>query len=169
MFEIYSKDNIIDDEKAKIINNILIDNICKREENKLRPRSDFIDDKKYNIWLNMLRTKKDYHTLLFYYNNEVVAFISYMYINDSICLSEVQIKEEYQGKHNILRYMLNHILDITDKTKYNSISATISNNKKSMQIFTHIGMKNTVKNWYVISTNDLIKWINKYGEVKITN
>lgn len=166
MFELYSKNNKIPDNIAKIIHEILIDNLINREENIGKERKDFTNDEIYNKWLNMLRNENDYYILVYYYNNEIVAFINYSYMNKGLCLCEVQIKREYQGKYNILRYMINHILNTTDRSKYNNVCGTIGNNQRSKDVFTHIGMKHTIGHFYEISVGDLEKWINKYGKVK---
>lgn len=161
MFEIFDKNNKISDEIAKKIYAFMIDNYCNRKEYLNRPRSDFDSEENYDRWLNMLRTFNDYYTLVYYQDNNPVAFISYSFMEKGLCLCEVQIKEEYQEKYNILRKMLEYILNITKSFKYNNICGGINNNQHSVDVFTHIGMKNTEKTWYEISVEDLMKWITK--------
>lgn len=93
-------------------------------------------------------------------NNEIVAFCAYMYVSKGLCLSEVQIKCEYQGKYDILRKLLKEVIEKCDKDKSKIICGTINpKNIKSINVFTHIGMKNTEGKWYEISYDDLIRWI----------
>ena len=160
MFEVYDKDNKISLDKAKEINNFMVDNYMSRKENMGRPRSDFYSDEKFNMWFNMLQNENDYYTLIYYLDNKAIAFISYAYMFKGLCLCEVQIREEYQNK-GLLRKMLSYIINNTDLSRYDNVCGSISNNLHSVDVFTHIGMKHSEKYWYEISLKDLIKWINK--------
>ena len=161
MYKIFDKKNIIPDEIADKIYSFMIDNYCNREEYKNRPRGDFDSKEKHDQWLNMLRTFDDYYTLVYYQDDIPVGFVSYNIIDRGLCLCEIQIKENYQGKYDILRKMLKATIAESSNYKYDNIVGGISNNKHSVDVFTHIGMVNTEKSIYEISLNDLLKWLNK--------
>ena len=102
-------------------------------------------------------------------SNEPVAFISYCIMEKGLCLSEVQIKKQFQGKHDILRKMLKQVIISTKNYKCDNVCCTIRNNQHSVDVFTHIGMKNTKDCWYEISIADLLKWIDKKHLMVIPN
>lgn len=166
MFELYDKNNNIPDKLAKEIYKFMIDNYCNRKEYFGRPRTDFETQEKYDMWLKMINNYDDYYILIYYYNGNAVAFTSYAFMEKGICLCEIQIKEDYQGKYDILRKMLKYIMNIDDCKKFNNVCGGINNNQRSVNVFTYIGMKNTEKNWYEISTCDLMKWVNKVSDNK---
>lgn len=148
MFELYSYNNKIKKDKYEIIYEFTLDNY--REINK-----DMEDSKvAHDVWVNTITNTKDYYILVYYIN-------SYMYIDKGLCLSEVQIRKQYQNK-GILKVLLKELINRCDKNRSNNICGTISfYNKKSIDIFTHIGMINTNNRWYEISCDNLLKWLNK--------
>ena len=80
----------------------------------------------------------------------------------SICLAEIQIIKEYQGKNDIFRKILQKFLEEIKNKNYKKISATIDkDNQKSRAVFSHIGMINTKDNWFETSLETLEKWLNK--------
>ena len=82
-----------------------------------------------------------------------------------LLISEVQIKEEYQGK-NVLSKLLNEFITKIDKNKYNKINAFInSKHIKSKNVFTHIGFINTNNNHYEITNDKLDNYIKKKTKV----
>lgn len=108
-------------------------------------------------WINMIRNTKDYYVLLCYENNLLIGFVNYMYQNDGLMLSEVQIREEYQNK-GLLKVLLREVIT---KNRCDNILCTIhKNNIKSQNVFTHVGFKLVKDTLYKISYDDLIKWIN---------
>jgi hypothetical protein len=85
-----------------------------------------------------------------------------MLIEDSVCLAEIQIIKEYQGKNNIFRKILQKFVEEIKNKNYKKISATIDkDNQKSRAVFSHVGMINTKNNWFEISIEPLEKWLNK--------
>ena len=54
----------------------------------------------------MIFTTKDYFIAVFYENKKIIGFISFMYDKKGLCLSEVQIKKEYQSANNNLKKMI---------------------------------------------------------------
>lgn len=123
---------------------------------------DNSDDEMYKEWLNVILNAKNYYFLNCYYQDEIIAFIAFMYIDIGLLLSEVQIKKEYQGKYDILRKMLKQVIDKSDKRLYSDVYGTISSkNLKSQNVFKHIGFENTKGILYKININTLMNWINR--------
>lgn len=155
MFELYNYENKMPKDKYNKIYKILINNFYKNN-------NEIIKDEKYNNWVNMILNTPNYYILIYSINNNIVGFISCIYIEEGLMLSEVQIKKQYQGKYDILRKMLKYICNICDKDKSKYVLGTINdNNEKSKQVFTYIGFKKEKGILYKISFNNLIKWINK--------
>ena len=155
MFEIYSYENKITIEKYKKIYKILTNNFYKNNE-------EIIKDEKYNNWVNVILNTPNYYIVTYTINNEIASFICYIYIDEGLMLSEVQIKKEYQGKFGILKKMLKYICEICDKDKSKYVLGTINDkNEKSKQVFTHIGFKKEKGILYKIPIENLIEWINK--------
>ena len=102
MFELYNYENKMPKDKYNKIYKILINNFYKNN-------NEIIKDEKYNNWVNMILNTPNYYILIYSINNNIVGFISYIYIEEGLMLSEVQIKKQYQGKYNILRKMLKYI------------------------------------------------------------
>lgn len=158
MFELYDNKNKITKNKYDVIYKFIIDNYLDRFKDKKRDEVDTIDA--YNNWVNMILNTQNYNILLYYKNNKIIGFIAFMYIDNYLCLSEVQFDINYKNK-GYLKDMLKEVIDRSDKSKYDKIYGNINkNNELSKNVFTHIGFKNPEKNRYEISYNDLLKWIN---------
>lgn len=152
-YKLYNRKNI-DNTYLNDMHNILVENY-----NKINNK-DNSSNEMYNEWVNMIRTTEDYNILICLDNNLLVGFVCYTYLDIGLMLSEIQIKKEYQGKHNILKNMLRNILVNTNNT-YSKVYATINNdNTKSKEVFTHIGFKNIKGILYEIDKTNLMKWTN---------
>lgn len=80
----------------------------------------------------MIFTTKDYFIAVFYENKKIIGFISFMYDKKGLCLSEVQIKKEYQSANNNLKNMIKVVLDNCNKEKSKNVYLTIKpRNEKS--------------------------------------
>ena len=156
IFEYYDYDNKIPMDKIDEMLKIII-----KFYNKFNKRNNSTEEV-YSPWINIVRNTKDYHVLLCYLDKELVGFINYMYQENGLMLSEIQIKDQFQGKNDILRKMIGEVLNISDKNKYSEILCTINpKNEKSKLIFTHIGFKNIEGILYKIDYNNLLNWVNK--------
>ena len=163
MYEIYNNlDNKITKNVYDVLYSIIIYNYFSRNKQLLLKKNEIDTKEAYNNWVNTICNTKGYNILVYYYENKIVGFISYMYNIKGLCLSEVQIKIEYQNKYNDLRSMLKILLREERVGNSIIICGTINpNNIKSISVFSHIGMVNTEKKWYEISGENLLKWINK--------
>ena len=159
MFELYGCNFKIPKIKYDEIYKIIIDNYYELNKDKYKTKEEMNKKEFYETWVNTILNTKDYYILIYYIKKDIVGFIAYTYINDCLCLCEVQIKKEYQNQ-NYLKTMLKEVIDKSDKKRYIFISGTINpKNDKSKQVFTHIGFKNTSNNTYKISYDNLMKWI----------
>lgn len=155
-YDFFNNDNLPKTEILLDMCQILVDNY-----NLINNTNDSVDNS-YDIWVNMIKNTKGYNMLLCFMNHELIGFICYMYMDDGLMLSEVQIKKEYQGRYNILRKMLQQLVNNTNKDLYSDIYGTISSkNKKSQLVFKHVGFENVRGILYKININDLTKWINR--------
>ncbi len=153
MFELYSIDNKIPKYKYDYIYNMIKDNYFD-----IRGRNN--DSKeKYNTWVNMILNTKDYYILLYVLNNKIIGFIAFMYHDNYLCLSEIQFDKEHKNT-GLLKNLLGEVIRISDKSKYDNIYVTISNNELSKDVFEHIGFKYVGGVRYEISYEDLNRWIN---------
>ena len=110
----------------------------------------------------MILNDSSYNIILYIIDDKIKGFICYIPIDNKLCLAEVQIIKEFQGKDNTLRKMIKKLIEEVKDKKFEIVSGTIDlDNEKSRGVFSHIGMINTRKNWFEISFTDLEKWANK--------
>ena len=165
MFEIYNSNNKIPENRYLEMNDILIkDYILRKGLEEYKKREKIFKEEGFEYWKSMILNDPNYNIILYLIDEKIVAFICYMLIEDSVCLAEIQIIKEYQGKNNIFRKILQKFLEEIKNKNYKKISATIDkDNQKSRAVFSHIGMINTKDNWFEISLETLEKWLNKSG------
>jgi|SRR5574344_1948820 len=162
MFNLYNEENKISDEVKKCIYKIIVNNFFLTYPDKLNNREKYDSIDSYNNWNKMIDETPNYYILTYSIDNEIVGFIAYRYMNNKLCLSEVQIVPEYQGVDNTLKKMLGKVIDVSNKTKYEKVCGTINpKNSKSINVFSHIGMINVDKLWYEISLDNLEKWLKR--------
>lgn len=163
MFEIYNAEKKINEKRYIEMHNILKKDFINRHGlEKYKKYSNSFEGEGFKRWVTMLQNTENYHIVLYVLDDEIAGFVCFLYMDNKLCLSEVQIKESFQGK-GILKKLLRKTLEISNKDRYNKICATIDNdNYKSQNVFKHIGMKNTQGKWYEITYDEFMKWINKY-------
>ena len=101
--EIYSYENKISLYKCNQMLDILVSfyNDLNGKENNTKEMRD--------TWINMVRNTKDYFILLFFKDSELLGFINYMYLDNDLMLSEIQISKYYQDK-KYLKPMLKELI-----------------------------------------------------------
>ena len=163
MFEIYNSNNKIPENRYLEMNDILIkDYILRKGLEEYKKREKIFKEEGFEYWKSMILNDPNYNIILYVIDEKIVAFICYMLIEDSVCLAEIQIIKEYQGKNNIFRKILQKFVEEIKNKNYKKISATIDkDNQKSRAVFSHVGMINTKNNWFKISIETLEKWLNK--------
>lgn len=163
MFEIYNSNNKIPENRYLEMNDILIkDYILRKGLEEYKKREKIFKEEGFEYWKSMILNDPNYNIILYAIDEKIVAFICYMLIEDSVCLAEIQIIKEYQGKNNIFRKILQKFVEEIKNKNYKKISATIDkDNQKSRAVFSHVGMINTKNNWFKISIETLEKWLNK--------
>lgn len=165
MFEIYDSNNKIPENRYLEMNDILLkDYILRKGLKEYKKREKVFKGEGFEYWKSMILNDPNYNIILYILDKKIVAFICYILMKDSVCLAEIQIIKEYQGKNYIFRKILNKFLEEIKNKKYKIISATIDkDNQKSRAVFSHIGMINTKDNWFETSIETLEKWLNKSG------
>lgn len=156
-FKYFTPENRIDDETSNNIFEILIKN-----ESKITG-INFIKEECFDTWKDMILSTKDYYIIVSILNNEIVGFLAYSYTGIGLMLSEIQIKENYQGKCNVLLSLLKEFISKIDSTNYSEVLACIdSKHTKSKQVFTHIGFENIEVRLHKISISNFKKWIKNH-------
>ena len=165
MFEIYDSNNKIPENRYLEMNDILLkDYILRKGLEEYKKREKVFKGEGFEYWKSMILNDPNYNIILYILDKKIVAFICYILMKDSVCLAEIQIIKEYQGKNYIFRKILNKFLEEIKNKNYKKISATIDkDNQKSRAVFSHIGMINTKDNWFETSIETLEKWLNKSG------
>ena len=163
MFEIYNSNNKIPENRYLEMNDILIkDYILRKGLEEYKKREKIFKEEGFEYWKSMILNDPNYNIILYILDKKIVAFICYILMEDSVCLAEIQIIKEYQGKNNIFRKILQKFVEEIKNKNYKKISATIDkDNQKSRAVFSHVGMINTKNNWFKISIETLEKWLNK--------
>ena len=157
MFEIYNSNNKMPENRYLEMNDIL-----RKGLEEYKKREKIFKEKGFEYWKSMILNDPNYNIILYVIDEKIVAFICYMLIEDSVCLAEIQIIKEYQGKNNIFRKILQKFVEEIKNKNYKKIPATIDkDNQKSRAVFSHVGMINTKNNWFKISIETLEKWLNK--------
>lgn len=107
MFEIYNSNNKIPENRYLEMNDILIkDYILRKGLEEYKKREKIFKEEGFEYWKFMILNDPNYNIILYVIDEKIVAFICYMLIEDSVCLAEIQIVKEYQGKNNIFRKIL---------------------------------------------------------------
>ena len=152
-YELYSYDNKISRKKCFEMLEILVK--FYNDFNGMDNGSKEV----YNPWIKMIRNTKDYYILLCYKDNVLIGFLTYMYQDIGLMLSEAQIREEYQNK-GYFKKILKEVIMSSDISKYKDIYLTIhKNNIKSQEVFKHIGFKLVENTLYKISYEELLDWL----------
>jgi predicted acetyltransferase len=154
-------DNIISKNVYDKLYNILYNFYNKNNPDFIKEETKIHVDTAYKNWVNVITSTPNYHIMVVNDNDKVIGFVAFMYDKEMLCLSEIQIIDECQNK-GLLKDILKNVINNTDKNKYKKVYGTINkNNIHSQEVFKHIGLVNRENNIYVISLNNLIKWINK--------
>ncbi len=162
MFEFYNCNKKIPEYRYLEMNDILLnDYIYRHGIDEYEKKRKILEGEGFEHWKSMILNDPDYNIILYIDNNKIIGFICYIFLDEKLLLSEVQIRYECHGK-DYLRKMLKKLIEINENKYIKTVIGAINtNNKKSQDVFTHIGMVNTDKNLFEISFEDLKKWINK--------
>jgi L-amino acid N-acyltransferase YncA len=159
-YELYDNhDQIITNAKYNEIYKIFINNcyIIYPEINKEREEKTL---EIYKVWHDTILNTPDYYILIAYLDKQIVGFIAFRYIDNYLCLAEVHMAAEYQGK-NLLKIILKELINISDQNQYQSIYGTIERtNLRSQEVFKHLGLVETTDNRYETTLANLKKVLN---------
>lgn len=157
MINVYKK--LCDDKKINQMYKILIQNLFITYPEFLNNKSKYENEEKYNKWSNMIKTTENYSVITYEQNNRIIGFLSYIFNDSKLWISEVQIKDEYKNK-GILKKLLNQFVEIN--SYYDDITIHINkDNNLSKTVFKHIGFKDIGNTLYNIKMNDLLRYCEK--------
>ena len=112
MFEIYNSNNKIPENRYLEMNDILMkDYILRKGLEEYKKREKIFKGEGFEYWKSMILNDPNYNIILYILDKKIVAFICYILMEDSVCLAEIQIIKEYQGKNDIFRKILNKFLE----------------------------------------------------------
>lgn len=98
----------------------------------------------YLIWYNSVSDglKRDERKIILISESEMfIGFFQYYVNEDTFMMEEIQLKSEYHGK-NIFRKLYGYLIaNLSDGIRYVEAYANIEN-KKSIAILEHLGLKN---------------------------
>lgn len=161
MIKIYDIKNKINEEIAKELYEILIENLFITYPEFLKEKDKYDNKDNFNKWYTSIANTESYEIMTYSLNDKIIAFFSYSIIDEKLWISEVQILNSYK-KRGILKEFIKQFILIEKNSKYNEVYLHInSNNLLSQKVFRHIGFNNIDGNIYSIKIIDLIKWINK--------
>lgn len=141
--------------ELNIMYNIIINNLEKIFDN-----FESTDDDKI-IWMDSIKNH-DYNFILAYDCGNLVGYLEYIKLDDGYFISEIQIDDDHKGDRKTFKLLIKQFYNIIFKDKNIKIFANINKeNKKSVDVFTHIGMKHIENKLYQINSNDLGKWCDK--------
>ena len=151
MNEFYNGGSLIPDDTFEKMFSILRDNYKFLYE---------IKDDDYNVWKYDIKLNNKINTYILKDDNEISGYLQFVINDNDICISEVQVKEEYKGDKKTFNKLMKEFINLSEVEPDTIIYLHINpNNIKSKEVFTHIGFVNTSGNRYEIKGNILI---NKY-------
>lgn len=158
MLNVYSSKVLSDNQFAKMYE-ILINNLFKTYPEYLAEKNKHDNKNNYNNLFNSIKTTEQYNVICFEERDLLIGYLSYSVINDELWISEIQIREEYQGK-GVLRKLIEKFVSMPELNDYDYIKIHINKrNIYSQKVFEHIGFKKIGESTiYKIDTENLIKW-----------
>lgn len=145
---IYHKGNLISDIDFENMFSLLKENYKDLYEIK---QDDFL------IWKNNVKDSDNINTYILKENNNIIGYIQYVKNENDICLSEIQIKDEYKGDKKTFKKLIRDFIILSGITSDTIVYGNINpNNSKSKNVFTHIGFVNKNGNRYDIIGKILI-------------
>ena len=125
----------------------------------LKDNYNITSDDKKDIWKNNIINNKKLNTNLIIENNILHGYIQFEQKDNAFCICEIQIANKFKGDHKTFRRLIGSFLEDILYDENTIIYVNINpNNKKSIEVFSKIGFKNTKNNVYEINAIDLLKW-----------
>lgn len=150
--------NMIDEDVAKDLYNILIENLFIIHPEFIKEKELYDNQKNFNKWYSSIKGNTTYKMLIYYLDNKIVGFFSYSIVDNNLWISEVQIMDKYKNQ-KILKSFLKYFVTLEEFKQYSEIYLHInSKNILSQEVFKHIGFKNIEGTIYSIKAIDLINY-----------
>ncbi len=114
-------------------------------------------DGKSKDFINYVLKMDNYKSILCYEESRLIGFINYTIYDNSIMISEVQIRKDLRNK-GILKSLLKELLN---QEKVDNFYGTINDkNELSKLVFTHIGFDKIENNKYGITYKKMNEYLN---------
>lgn len=127
--------------------------------NLLKDSYNITSDDKKDIWKNNIINNKKLNTNLIIENNILNGYIQFEQKDNDFCICEIQIENKFKGDHKTFRRLIGSFLEDILYDENTIIYVNINpKNKKSIEVFTKIGFKNSKNNTYEINVINLLKW-----------
>ena len=161
MLNVYSSKELSDNQFAKMYE-ILINNLFKTYPEFLDDKDKYDNKDNYNNLFNSIKTSEQYNVICLEETDLLIGYLSYSVINDELWISEIQIRDDYQGK-GVLRKLIGKFVSMPKLNSYEYIKIHINKrNIHSQEVFGHIGFEKIGESTiYKIDTDNLIKWNQK--------
>lgn len=161
MLSVYSSKELSDNQFSKMYE-ILINNLFKTYPEFLDDKDKHDNKDNYNNLFNSIKTSEQYNVICLEETDLLIGYLSYSVINGELWISEIQIRDDYQGK-GVLRKLIGKFVSMPKLNSYEYIKIHINKtNIHSQEVFGHIGFKKIGESTiYKIDTDNLIKWYQK--------
>lgn len=161
MLNVYSSKELSDNQFAKMYE-ILINNLFKTYPEFLDDKDKHDNKNNYNNLFNSIKTSEQYNVICLEERDLLIGYLSYSVINDELWISEIQIREEYQGK-GVLRKLIRKFVSMPEFKNYRCVKIHINRrNVHSQKVFCHMGFEKIGESTiYKIDTDNLINWNQK--------
>lgn len=161
MLNVYSSKELSDNQFAKMYE-ILINNLFKTYPEFLDVKDKYNNKDNYNNLFNSIKTAEQYNVICFEEADLLIGYLSYSVINDELWISEIQIREEYQGR-GVLRNLIGKFVSMPEFKNYGCVKIHINRrNVHSQKVFCYMGFEKIGESTiYKIDTDNLINWNQK--------
>lgn len=161
MLSVYSSKELSDNQFAKMYE-ILINNLFKTYPEYLAEKNKHDNKDNYNNLFNSIKTAEQYNVICFEEADLLIGYLSYSVINAELWISEIQIRDEYQGK-GVLRKLIGKFVSMPEFKNYRCVKIHINRrNIHSQKVFCHMGFEKIGESTiYKIDTDNLINWNQK--------
>ena len=124
MLSVYSSKELSDNQFAKMYE-ILINNLFKTYPEFLDDKDKHDNKDNYNNLFNSIKTSEQYNVICLEETDLLIGYLSYSVINGELWISEIQIREEYQGK-GVLRKLIRKFVSMPELKNYDYIKIHIN-------------------------------------------
>lgn len=125
---------------------IIFDNFIEKSDDKI-------------IWTSNI--KKPICNFILCYEDDICAYLEYIKKENNYHICEIQIDNIHKGDGITFKKIMSEFYKIIENDQNYAITGMINDkNQKSIDVFTHIGMRNISNKLYEMNKSDLEQWLN---------